>query len=135
MSHLMDQREPGAPPAIEPSLEALDVDVLHDLLRSLSEPVSVAALYRQFVVNAAEFISGLLDQEHAARIETLHTLKGSAAMMGAKRLSQLAASLQEQAESSSVQVARAVEELRRELASFRLAASDRLSALGAPPGL
>lgn len=132
MSHSVDQREPGASPIIELPIEVLDVDVLHDLLGSLSEPAIVATLYRKFVANAAEFIGELARQERGARIETLHTLKGSAAMMGAQRLARLAASLQAREASAPVQVAQAVEELSGELAKFRLAASDRLSALGAP---
>ena len=132
MSHSLDQREPGTSPTTEPSIEVLDVDVLHDLLASLSEPVAVAAIYRKFVVNAAEFIGELPMQAGPARIDTLHTLKGSAAMMGAKCLAQLAARLQTQAETSSVQVVEAIEALTRELAKFRQEAAARLSALGAP---
>lgn len=108
------------------------MDVLHDLLASLTEPVAVAAVYRKFVANAAEFIGELLEQEDAARIETLHTLKGSAAMMGAKCLAQVASRLQAQAETSSVQVAEAIGELTGELAKFRAAAAARLGALGVP---
>jgi HPt (histidine-containing phosphotransfer) domain-containing protein len=128
----MDQRAPGTSPTLEPSTPALDVDVLHDLLASLSQPVAVAAVYRKFVVNAADFIRELPKQEGAARIDTLHTLKGSAAMMGAKRLTQVAARLQAQAEASSVQVAETIDELNGELAQFRLAVAARLSELGAP---
>lgn len=131
MSHSVDHREPGVFPTTETSTEVLDGDVLQDLLGSLSDPVLVAALYRKFVVNAAEFIGELAHQEGAARIETLHTIKGSAAMLGAKCLTQLAARLQAEAEHSSVQVAQAMEELTGELARFRAAADDRLSALGA----
>lgn len=131
----MDQREPGTPPTIEHSTEVLDVDVLQDLLASLSQPVAVAAVYRKFVINAAEYISELPKQEKAARIDTLHTLKGSAGMLGAKRLALVAARWQAQVETSSVQVAETIQELTAELARFRLAAADRLSALGAPLGL
>ena len=92
----------------------------------------MAAVYRKFVVNAADFIRELPKQEGAARIDTLHTLKGSAASMGAKRLAQLAARLQTQAETSSVQVAETIDELKGELAKFRLAVAARLSELGAP---
>lgn len=113
-------------------MQVLDVDVLHDLLASLSQPVAVATVYRKFVVNAAEFIAELPEQHGAALIDTLHTLKGSAAMMGAKSLTQLAARLQAQAESSSVQVAEAMQALSDELAKFRVAADARLSELGAP---
>lgn len=128
----MDQREPGASPTHEPSTQALDVDVLHDLLASLSQPVAVAAVYRKFVVNAADFIRELPKQDRAARIETLHTLKGSAAMMGAKSLAQVAARLQSEAETSSVQVVETIVELNGELAKFREAVAARLSELGAP---
>ena len=127
----MDQRQPGTTPTSEPSAEVLDVEVLHDLLASLSEPVAVAAVYRKFVVNAAEFIAELPKQDGAARIDTLHTLKGSAAMMGAKHLAQLAARLQTQVETSPVQVAEAMPELLGELAKFRLAVAARLRALDA----
>lgn len=127
----MDQRAPGASASTEPSTPALDVDVLHDLLASLSQPVAVAAIYRKFVLNAAGFIGELPNQDGATRSDTLHTLKGSAAMMGAKRLAQAAARLQARAETSSVQVAEAIDELTAELATFRLAVAARLSELGA----
>ena len=131
MSRPTDQREPGAFPTTEPSVEVLDVAVLQDLLASLTDPVAVAALYRKFVVNAAEFIGELPHQDAAARIETLHTLKGSAAMLGAKSLAVLAAHRQAQAESSSIQVAQTIEELTAELAQFRAAAEAQLRAVGA----
>lgn len=134
MSHPTDPREPGAAAAIEPSVVAFDVDVLHDLVGSLGDPAAVAALYRKFVLNAAQFIGELSHQDRGERIETLHTLKGSAAMLGAKRLALLAAGLQSEFPSSSVQVATAIEGLAGELAQFRAAAEDRLSALGAPLG-
>jgi HPt (histidine-containing phosphotransfer) domain-containing protein len=126
----MDQREAGTTAASEPSTQVLDVAVLQDLLASLSQPVAVAGVYRKFVVNAADFIAELPEQEGAARIDTLHTLKGSAAMMGANQLAQLAASLQAQAETSSVQVAEAMQELTGELAKFREAVATRLRELG-----
>jgi HPt (histidine-containing phosphotransfer) domain-containing protein len=128
----MDPRVPAAPPTIEPASDVLDVDVLQDLMTSLIDPVAVAAVYRKFVENASEFLRELPTQENAARVDTLHTLKGSAAMMGARRLAQLAACLQTQAATSSVQVAQAVEALADELARFRAAAAARLADLGAP---
>lgn len=131
MSHSTDQRGPGAFPVIEPSIEALDADVLQDLLASLGEPVAVATVYRKFVGNAAEFIGKLPKQEGAALIDTLHTLKGTAATMGAKCLALRAARLQAQAETSSVQVEQATVALTDDLAKFRAAVADRLSALGA----
>jgi HPt (histidine-containing phosphotransfer) domain-containing protein len=112
----------------------LDVDVLQDLLASLTQPLAVAAVYRKFVENAAEFIRELPNQDGAARVETLHTLKGSAAMLGAKCLAQLAARLQTEAEGSSVQVAQTMQALTEELAKFRSVAAARLADLGAPLG-
>ncbi|HEY0680906.1 MAG TPA: Hpt domain-containing protein [Steroidobacter sp.] len=126
----MDQREPGTASAIEPAAKVLDVDVLHDLLGSLSQPAAVAAIYSKFVANAAGFIRELRIQDAAARIETLHTLKGSAAMVGAERLAQLAARLEPQ---SSVQVEEASRDLEAELAQFRLVVAAKLEALGSPP--
>jgi len=137
MLHPADPRQPGANASDEPSseAEALDRTVLHDLLDSLGEPVAVAALYRKFVGNAATFIGELRDQEDAARVDTLHTLKGSAAMMGATRLANLAMRLQTQSQELSVQVAQAVQELEGELVRFRLAAAAELLELGISPGL
>lgn len=126
----MDRGEAGTTAASEPSTEVLDVAVLQDLLASLSQPVAVAAVYRKFVVSAADFIAELPKQEGAARIDTLHTLKGSAAMLGANQLAQLAARLQAQAETSSVQVAEAMQELVGELAKFREAVATELRELG-----
>jgi HPt (histidine-containing phosphotransfer) domain-containing protein len=128
----MDPRVPAAPATIEPASDVLDVAVLQDLMTSLIDPVTVAAVYRKFVENASEFLRELPTQENAARVDTLHTLKGSAAMMGARRLAQLAACLQTQAATSSVQVAQAVDALADELARFRAAAAARLADLGAP---
>ena len=123
----MDRRAPGAASTIDPSLEVFDVDVLHDLLGSLSEPAAVAAIYRKFLANAAGFIRDLRSQDAADRIETLHTLKGSAAMMGAERIAELAARLEPR---SPVQVEQAIRALEDELAQFRSVAGARLEALG-----
>ncbi|MET0536260.1 MAG: Hpt domain-containing protein [Steroidobacter sp.] len=111
------------------SLAALDATVFQELLASLSEPRAVAGVYRKFVESANSFIRELHDQEIAARVETLHTLKGSAAMMGATSMAKLAADLQAQAE--SVQVAQAMQALHAELMRFRTAAAAQLLALGA----
>lgn len=127
MSHPKD-REPGAAPPIES--EVLDGDLLQDLLASLNEPVLVAPLYRRFVVNAAEFIQQLPQQDAAARVETLHTLKGSAAQLGAKCLADLAARLQAQAEQSCLQVDQAMQALTSALAQFAEVVDARLRALG-----
>lgn len=126
MSHAADPRESG----VNAEVEILDSTVFHDLLESLVQPQVVAALYRKFVGNAAAFIDELRDQDAAARIDTLHTLKGSAAMMGAARMARLAMHWQEQAQCSPVQVARVSQELEAELVRFREAVAVRLHQLG-----
>ena len=125
----MDQPEPGAASAIESSAKVLDVDVLHDLLGSLGQPAGVAAIYSKFIANAAGFIRELRTLDAVARVETLHTLKGSAAMVGAERLAALAARLEPQ---SSVQVEQAIQALASELAQFRAVVAAKFTALGAP---
>ena len=58
------------------------------------------------------------------------TLKGSAAMLGANRMSALAAQLQTELHGSRVQVEQAARKLEDELAAFRAAATERLLAAG-----
>jgi HPt (histidine-containing phosphotransfer) domain-containing protein len=116
-------------------LEVLDDHVFHDLLESLVEPAAVAAVYRKFVENAAAFIDQLRGQEDDLRIDTLHTLKGSAGMMGAKRMAEVAAHLQAQLQCSSVHVPQAIETLEGELAEFLAVAAARLLALGTSLGM
>jgi HPt (histidine-containing phosphotransfer) domain-containing protein len=108
----------------------LDAVVFQDLLESLVAPAAVAAIYCKFLGNAATFIRELASQDAAARVETLHTLKGSAAMLGANRLSTLAAQLQKELHGSLVQVESVARELDEELARFRAAAAARLLAEG-----
>jgi HPt (histidine-containing phosphotransfer) domain-containing protein len=132
MSHAAEPREPKLDALVEPSSgdEVLDDSVFRDLHESLIQPAAVAALYRKFAGNAAAFISELRDQEHDARIDTLHTLKGSAAMMGATRMAKLAMHLQAQLQCSPVQMALAIQELEGELLRFRMAVAARLFKLG-----
>jgi HPt (histidine-containing phosphotransfer) domain-containing protein len=134
MSRTTDRPQSAADPVvetpIETSLEAFDVDVLHDLLASLGQPAAVAAVYRKFLANATGFIASLGTQHGAAIGGTLHTLKGSAAMLGARCLAQRAAYLQSQCQSGSVEVEQAIEQLTAELAQFRAALAIQLSVLG-----
>ncbi|HEY0940949.1 MAG TPA: Hpt domain-containing protein [Steroidobacter sp.] len=132
MSRSKDRPQSTGGPNIE-THEVLDVDVLHDLLASLAQPAAVAAVYRKFVANAEDFIESLATQQGAAFGDTLHTLKGSAAMLGARCLAQRAACLQAQSESSVVQVEQAIEQLTTELTKFREALASQLSALGESP--
>jgi HPt (histidine-containing phosphotransfer) domain-containing protein len=118
MSHSTDASEP------------LDAGVFQDLLESLDDPAAVAAVYRKFIDNAATFIRELASQDAAARVETMHTLKGSAAMLGATRMSALAAQLQTELHGSIVQVAPVAHTLEVELAKFRAAATERLLSVG-----
>lgn len=122
MSHSTDP----AVPTIERNV--LDADVFQELVESLAQPELVAAVFRKFIANAASFIGDLCHQDAAARIETLHTLKGSAAMMGAYSMSKLAA--HHEAQGGSVQVEVATRQLSDELTKFRAAAASKLLALG-----
>ena len=132
MSHAAAPRESGALAIAESSSEVLDGNVFRELFESLGQPLAVAALYRKFAGNAAAFIGDLRDQDDDARVDTLHTLKGSAAMMGAGRMAKLAMQLQMQLPWPAVQVAQAIQELDGELVKFRLAAATRLLELGVP---
>lgn len=111
-----------------PVTNVLDVGVFQELLESLTHAEAVAVIYRKFIENATGFIAGLRDQDEPARTETFHTLKGSAAMLGASRMTALAATLQE--EGAAVQVEAATKQLAEELAKFREAVASRLLALG-----
>lgn len=133
----MDPTTPATGLTAESSTNVLDGAVFQELVESLTHPDVVAAIYRKFVENAAGFIGELRDQNAAARIETLHTLKGSASMMGARELARLAAHLETQliSQGSSDQVDQATEQLAGELGKFRAAAAGRLLALGASLGI
>ncbi|WP_129777886.1 Hpt domain-containing protein [Peristeroidobacter soli] len=126
MSHSADAR-----PGSALSTDVLDSAVFEDLLQSLAAPAAVAAIYCKFLGNAATFIRELASQDVSARVETMHTLKGSAAMLGANRISTIAAQLQKDLHGSIVQVDSVVRELEGELAKFREAAAERLLAAGA----
>lgn len=125
MSHSTDARSAdGSAP------DVLDASVFQDLLESLGAPAAVAAVYRKFLSNAATFIRELASQDIPARVETMHTLKGSAAMLGAHRMSALAAQLQTELHGSLVQVEKAARDLEDELARFRVAAAHCLHGAG-----
>jgi HPt (histidine-containing phosphotransfer) domain-containing protein len=125
MSHSRDARS-----AEDPAPDVLDASVFQDLLESLGAPAAVAVVYRKFLDNAATFIRELASQDIPARIETMHTLKGSAAMLGARRMSALAAQLQTDLHGSLVQVETAARDLEDELAKFRVAAAHCLHGAG-----
>lgn len=116
-------------PAGPTANNVLDGVVFQELVESLQNSAAVAAVYRKFVENAAGFIGELRNQDAAARVETLHTLKGSAAMMGANAMATLATQLQ--AQGAAVQVEAATRQLTSELEEFRAAVAAKLHALGA----
>lgn len=99
----------------------LDSTVLRELHRTFgNHRETVASLYAHFLVEAARHINVLRDRSSEARAMTLHTLKGSAAMMGAVRISALAASLLEASLRDPEQPREpAVRQLEEELAMFR----------------
>lgn len=75
----------------------LDPETFNEVYESVSAHAhTVKALYRTFLSNAVHLIDELKTAESdAVRQKRLHTLKGSAAMMGAARMARLAAELQE----------------------------------------
>lgn len=117
-------------------VDVLDIRVFHDLHDSLSRhPGALLEVYRKFFANAAAFIDALAGQNAAARIDTLHTLKGSAAMLGANRLAALAERLQVRLSTSTDRVTIDAGELANELAAFRRAIAAQFDALGSSTAL
>lgn len=100
--------------------DVLDTKLFNDLRhRMVSPPDALDTIYRRFFGNAGKHIDTLRDQESAARRHTLHALKGSAAILGAKRLAALSARLHDEDLHSPAMLAQAIEELETELESFR----------------
>ena len=70
------------------------MDVVAELRQSLGDqPGTLAAIYRKFLINVAAHLSNLRAQPSSMRASTLHTLRGSAAMVGATRMAELAEKL------------------------------------------
>ena len=122
--------DPHADVTREVSAASLDADAFHELLASLGQAAAVAAVYRKFVANAAAFICDLRNQDRARCFETLHTLKGSASMMGARRMTELSVRIYAQLQCSAIQAGAAADELERELETFRIEAAARLRSVG-----
>lgn len=102
-------------------LAALDSSVLEELRGTFGgQSDLVVNLYNSFLVHATRYIDVLRDQANEARATTLHTLKGSAAMVGAVRISALATSLYKASLRNPEQPSEsAVRQLEDELAMFR----------------
>jgi HPt (histidine-containing phosphotransfer) domain-containing protein len=101
----------------------LDMEVLQDLNNSLgNEPEVVRSIYMKFIETATVQLHELRAHPHAVNARTLHTLKGSAAMVGAPRVVALAARLQNGSpDLRGPAIHAALTELERELAEFRRA--------------
>lgn len=114
------------------SVAVLDLLVFDELRDSLvSQPNALAGVYRKFLQGAVVSINAVNTQDVATRISTVHTLKGTAAMLGANRLAALAAQLQtdfEHLEDAAVESA--VRHLHDELAAFRHCVNARFASIG-----
>src|SRR5687767_2492947 len=110
----------------DPLDDVLDTKVFNDL-RHRMVPDTLATLYRRFLSNAAETIASLRNQETAARPQTLHALKGSAAMLGAQRLAALAGCLQDDDLQSPTMLAQSIEVLEAELELFSRVIATRIT--------
>lgn len=113
-----------------PVLDAETFDELRDTLAS--QPESLVCVYRAFLSNAVVFFRVLREQEGDARADTLHTLKGSAAMVGAKRVAALAGCLQQTFPPSPSLAEQAISELEAELADLRHTLAAQLETSGYP---
>ena len=121
-------------PKNEAPAHALDSELFQELRESLGNELQVVAgIYRRFVDNAANSIETSRRQSGAERATTLHTLKGSAAMVGATRIAALSAHLEASLLDAPADVAEsALRELEDELARFRGAVATHLQSLGYP---
>lgn len=111
---------------------SLDQEVFDELFESVCEQAgAVASLYETFLKNAASLIEAVRAAEPGtAREKALHTLKGSAAMMGASRMARLATELQSLCATLDENgVKNAIRELEGELATTRNAVDARLATL------
>jgi HPt (histidine-containing phosphotransfer) domain-containing protein len=115
----------------------LDTRVFQELLETLAGDLDiVVSIYRTFLVTATTLIGSLPDQDCAGQAATLHTLKGSASMIGAARLARLAAHLQRVAAKSVHPVINTRgEELTGELSILRTAINTHVRSLQNRPGI
>jgi HPt (histidine-containing phosphotransfer) domain-containing protein len=104
-------------------LPVLDREVFQELRDSLgNRPEALRSIYMKFIGHASAYVNELRVQSSSANARTLHTLKGSAAMVGAKRIAGLAARLQDSpSELRSPSMEAALAELECELGEFRAA--------------
>lgn len=120
------------PPGSEEASPVLDAGLFQELRESLGNELPVVAgIYTRFLGNAGRSLEEARRQAGATRAATLHTLKGSAAMVGAARIASVAGKLQESLVDAPAEVAEtALRELDGELALFRDALGVHLKSLG-----
>jgi HPt (histidine-containing phosphotransfer) domain-containing protein len=116
----------------EEASPVLDAGLFQELRESLGNELQVVAgIYTRFLGNAGRSLEEASRQTGATRAATLHTLKGSAAMVGATRIASVAGRLQESLLEARAEVAEAaLRELEGELALFRDALRVHLESLG-----
>jgi HPt (histidine-containing phosphotransfer) domain-containing protein len=115
------------------TLPRLDSEVFNELYESVGDqPNTVASLYDTFLNNAVRLIAALQTAEsRTAREKTLHALKGSAAMMGAARVAQLADDLHVTCATMQAETLQKwIEQMDAELDETRRAVDARLASLG-----
>jgi HPt (histidine-containing phosphotransfer) domain-containing protein len=116
------------------SAPVLDELVFDELRESLApQPDALTSVYRKFLQGAVASINELPQQDQQSRISTVHTLKGSAAMLGANRLAAVAAQLQSRPEQlAGTVVDAAARQLNDEVTAFRHRINARFALLGKP---
>jgi chemotaxis protein histidine kinase CheA len=127
---------PGQPHGWRVSpLPVLDRTVFQELREGVAQQLpTLASIYRTFDSNAERLIDEIAVESGAPRAKLLHTLKGSAAMMGASRIAKLASDLQEAyAFMPAHAMSDGIRQLERELFDFRGAISAHLESLGWSP--
>lgn len=115
------------------TLPSLDQEVFDELYESVcKKPDTVASLYDTFLTSGVRLIESLqASGSHSIREKTLHTLKGSAAMVGAARVARLAADLQQTSATMQDETLQNwIGQIAIELDETRRAVDARLASLG-----
>lgn len=110
---------------------ALDAAVFEELRDTLHGRLDVVAnIYRKFLENASSYIGALRDLPQDTHAITLHTLKGSAAMVGASRIAALATRVHEALRSPAQASDVSIPEFESELSMFRCVLAAHFDSLG-----
>ena len=113
------------------TLPTLDPEVFYELRDSVAQkPGALSSIYATFFINAVRLIGAVAAAESVeTRQQSLHALKGSAAMMGAARMARLAGDLEKACATMSANSRRsAVAQLQLELEAVRRDADPLLRA-------